>query len=285
MYIKAYTLAGAYVQIRDLLLDAPEVKTRGFRTKEISPLMVSIENPRARLAYHPDRHYNLAFNVAEVITYIVGINSVYALEFFNPKIKDYSDNGLWFHGAYGPRIEPYINDVVSKLRSDDGSRQAVISIYNSKDIQVKTKDVPCTLAIQFMIRDGKLNSYAYMRSNDLFWGFQYDVFSFTVIQEFISDAIGIPMGRYYHTVSSMHVYDYHFDMLEKISAMKSIEMPRLQLGYTDYALLGNLLFNIKDIAGVKKPKNDFEKVLLRFATKKLGLDRQVEVPDWARVFI
>ncbi len=285
MYIEAYTLADAYTQIRELLLDAPIVETRGFRTKEISPLMVSIENPRARLAYHPNRHYNLAFNIAEVVTYITGINSVEALEFFNPRIKDYSDNGLWFYGAYGPRIQPYIDDVVSKLRSDDGSRQAVISIYNSKDMQVKTKDVPCTLAIQFMVRDKKLNGYVFMRSNDLFWGFQYDMFSFTVLHELISNLLNIPMGHYDHVANSMHVYDYHFEMLQEIETMKSIEMPELGLGLSDYAELGHLLFDIKDVAGVREPKNDFEKVLLKFAVNKLGLNRQIEVPGWAKGFI
>lgn len=285
MHIEAYTLADAYMQIRGLLQNAPLVETRGFKTKEVSPLMVTIENPRARLAYHPERHYNLAFNIAELATYITGVNNVGVLELFNPRIRKFSDDGETFYGAYGPRIEPFLEVVVNKLKSDKGTRQAAINIYRSDDITVTTNDVPCTLALQFLIRNGKLDMITYMRSNDIFWGFQYDVFNFTMIQEFVAHEVGIPIGQYYHITGSMHVYDYHFCMLEEVDVVQSIEMPELKLDFADYLITMDLMFRLKYIADVATPKNDLDRVILAYAVKKFGLDRKVEVPDWAKVFI
>jgi thymidylate synthase len=33
----------------------------------------------------------------------------------------------------------------------------------------------------------------------------------------VAEATGLPLGRYVHMVSSLHVYDNHYNMLEKIA--------------------------------------------------------------------
>jgi hypothetical protein len=66
--------------------------------------------------------------------------------------------------------------------------------------------VPCTLSLQFLIRDKRLNCIATMRSNDIVWGLTYDVFNFTMIQEYVAVKVGIPLGDYFHNAGSLHLY-------------------------------------------------------------------------------
>jgi hypothetical protein len=66
-------------------------------------------------------------------------------------------------------------------------------------------DVACTLALQFLIRDGRLHTVAFMRGNDVLLGLLCDVFSFTFIAEFAALQLGVPLGSYTHHVASMHV--------------------------------------------------------------------------------
>jgi thymidylate synthase len=57
-----------------------------------------------------------------------------------------------------------------------------------------------------MIRDDKLLCITNMRSNDAILGLSYDMFSFTMLQEFVANMIGVEVGPYYHNAGSFHVY-------------------------------------------------------------------------------
>lgn len=242
MLIDKTTFADVYAEARGLLLNAPIVSPRGKQTKELVPCVICLRDPRARLAYHSKRQFNLPFAIAEAVCMITGKNDVRLLSYFNPAVAQFSDNEVTFYGAYGPRIKEYLPLVVDKLRGDSDSRQAVINIYHSRDgLQSVTKDVPCTIALHFIIRDNKLDLIVYMRSNDLFWGLQYDVFCFTLIQEMIANELKVGLGRYFHVDTSLHVYDHHFSMLEEIESMESVPMPPNDLVASHFEALGELI--------------------------------------------
>ena len=44
---------------------------------------------------------------------------------------------------------------------------------------------------KFLIRDNKLNMITTMRSNDIYLGFTYDVFIFTLMQEILANELGM----------------------------------------------------------------------------------------------
>ena len=46
----------------------------------------------------------------------------------------------------------------------------------------------------------------YMRSNDLWMGFPYDVFQFTNMQVLMSMELGVGIGFYTHISGSLHLY-------------------------------------------------------------------------------
>ena len=83
------------------------------------------------------------------------------------------------------------------------------------------KDVPCTLTLQFFIRDGKLHQIASMRSSALIFGISYDVPAFTFFQEMFANELNVELGTYVHISNSLHVYERHFDMLNKIANLQS----------------------------------------------------------------
>ena len=88
--------------------------------------------------------------------------------------SEFSDDGTTVYGGYGPRLfnmhSKYnqIDTVINLLKEKPTTRRAVIQIYDAKDLEVKLKDIPCTCTLQFEIREGKLNLFTYMRSNDAF---------------------------------------------------------------------------------------------------------------------
>jgi thymidylate synthase len=71
-----------------------------------------------------------------------------------------------------------------------------------------------------------------MRSNDLILGTALDVPAFTFLQELMALELGLELGYYHHTSNSLHVYERHYAMCEKIlnseTTLASVAMPRLK---------------------------------------------------------
>ena len=93
------------------------------------------------------------------------------------------------------------------LKNNPNSRQAVIHIKEPRDLVNRpSKDVNCTIAMQFLLRDNKLDLIVTMRSNDIWLGLPYDVFNFTCMQIQMAMELGVNIGVYYHNAGSLHMY-------------------------------------------------------------------------------
>lgn len=124
-----------------------------------------------------------------------------------------SNYGYCIHDKFDFDQWEFVKDILTK---DPASRQAVIHIKEPRDIRVNpTKDLNCTIALQFLIRDGALHLITTMRSNDVWLGLPYDVFNFTCMQIRMAMELGIDIGRYYHNAGSLHLYKKDLPKLEK----------------------------------------------------------------------
>lgn len=197
----------------EIIREGQEVRPRGMLTKEIAPATMVVD-PRKTLYFSKERNLNFAFLLAENLWYLSGRSDTHFLSFYNSKIKSFSEDGL-HDGAYGPKIVGQIRYVIETLKNDPDSRQAIVSLW--RENPRPSKDVPCTSLFQFMIRDSKLNMYVTMRSNDIIWGSNYDVPSFALIQIVMASCLGIPPGQLYHTGNSLHLYETHFDLAERLA--------------------------------------------------------------------
>lgn len=183
---------------------------------EVVGVMLEISNPRARLSRTETR--GMIFSaLGELLWYLSGSNEVEFISYYIKKYAPLAEDGRIF-GGYGPRLLSrsrseqswkgvnQISNVTKILQANKDSRKAVIQLFDSTDIVVKHKDVPCTCTLQFMLRGGKLHLFTNMRSNDVHLGLPHDVFCFTMIQEIIAASIGAELGSYKHAVGSMHLY-------------------------------------------------------------------------------
>jgi len=100
-----------------------------------------------------------------------------------------------------------LKKVIDNLSKNHESRQAVISIYDGKEIDDYANDTPCTYAVQFTILNGKLNMSVVMRSNDLWYGFCNDQYQFSSLQMLVAYELGIRTGTYYHFAHNLHLYN------------------------------------------------------------------------------
>lgn len=223
MNIVAEGINDAWLQVVKALEKAQEYSPRGLKIREVLNMSVEIKDPRKRVLSLPIRNISLPFEFGELCWYLSARNDVGMMEYYSKKMSSFSDDGETLNSAYGYRIFGHHKDlpfnqwehVVNQLKADRESRQAVIHLHTPND--KKTKDEVCTLGLQFLIRDGKLDMIVNMRSNDIVWGFTYDVFSFTTFQELMANELEVEVGTYYHNAASMHIYEKdfgYFDHLE-----------------------------------------------------------------------
>lgn len=166
------------------------------------------------------RKPNYKFGLLEAAWMIMGSDSATIFEGVNPKMVEYSDDGVTLFGAYGPRLEDQMDGVLESIRRDPNTRQAVITTwipFEKTPPLRETKDTPCTVAWHFQHRDGRLNLTVFMRSNDVWMGLPYDILSFTSVQRVVAALLGMVPGTYNHVVSNLHLYEPHFKLAEELA--------------------------------------------------------------------
>ena len=247
---------------------------RGTTTKELLNYNITLSNPRNRVITFPERNTSTKYLLGEFIWYVNGantpdgilpyakfwdgirnsgsehgypkgtINSNYGNRLFGHAWENLSAFQSYDNGAGGAWSINQWNDTIKLLRRDKDTRQAIMNIHVPSDRHEGNKDVPCTLTLHWFIRENRLCLIVNMRSNDVILGFTNDVFQFTMLQEAMLVNLrdtypDLKLGYYFHNAASMHIYDRHFDMADKIIAnpmaydIEMIPMDRFDAGIVE----------------------------------------------------
>lgn len=200
--------------------------------KEIVGVRAALRNPLARISLTQTRDV-LFSSLGEFLWYMSGSDRLDFIQYYISSYSDYSDDKTTLNGAYGPRLMSQLDEVIERLRKGP-SRNAVITILSVDDLRKKTKDVPCTSTLQFLLREAKLSMVTTMRSNDIYIGFPHDVFAFTMLQEIVARELDAALDTYTHFAGSLHLYEKNYNGARRYLAegvqRGTIEMPPMPTG-------------------------------------------------------
>ena len=168
-----------------------------------------IEDPTRCVLTSDKRKMSIRYALGEMLWYISAKNTCKGIDKFSGFWKKIADEKGCVNSNYGWCIkEKYgfnqLEYVLRVLKESPESRQAVIHIKEPRNtFENPTDDLNCTVCLQFFIRDRKLYMTTYMRSNDLWLGFPYDVFNFTALQIYIAMQLDVELGSYIRFVTSI----------------------------------------------------------------------------------
>ena len=199
--------------VNDVLSNGNEISPRDKKTKEILHKTIEVDMKKPVLLA-PSRKLSYTFLAAEAFWILSGDDKVETIAPYNKFITEFSDDSEKFFGAYGPKIQSQLPYVIKKLSEDKNTRQAGLTIW--RESPPNTKDVPCTVAIFFNIRDNKLNTHVFMRSSDVWLGLPYDVFNFSMLSYMVcgmlhEHKIYLDPGSLFLTAASSHLYEIHWE--------------------------------------------------------------------------
>ncbi|MDM0027080.1 thymidylate synthase [Variovorax saccharolyticus] len=272
--------------------------------REILGFSVRLQDPRSRYCFHVGRRQNIVFNYAEALWYLSGQRDLKFIEYYAPSMANYSPDGINLPGTgYGAKLIGYgskklnqLDRALKILRHDDPeSKRVVLQIFDAdEDILKSNIDVSCTLALQLLVRAGKLHMIAFMRANDAYVGFLNDAFSFTFLQEYVASALDMPLGSYIHIVGSMHIYEKDVprveNLLSQVNATPSLasawtlpimppgctpELIKLMLEWEGYIRRGEV--SSKDIVALKQEKFWVDILLLFWIYR--AIREKIEIPN------
>ena len=221
----------------DLVLNYGQtIESRVGNVKEILGFRSELVNIESTFLLNERRKLSPTYACAEFLWYMSGTDNIKMLKAYAPQYENFAEDGIAF-GAYGARMKQYdqINNLIRILYKSSNSRQAVITFWQGSDLAHAYcgdhKDIPCTLSLQFLVRDNKLHLITTMRSNDLWLGLPYDIFAFTCLQRLVADELGLEYGTYIHQVGSFHLYEKNWKAAEEALKFTNID-DRIQHDWT-----------------------------------------------------
>ena len=224
--INASDIGSAWVQACNLFREKGYlVNTRNGKALQMSGVFATeYSSPMNHVLYCPARDANPFFHLMEALWMLGGRNDVAFLEQYNSTIRQFSDDGVSFNGAYGYRWrhqfgKDQLEEIARNLEDNNVDRRNVLQMWSSDDLSCQTRDVPCNLSATFQLEKGRLNMVVFNRSNDLVWGAMgANVVHFSVLLMYLANKIGAEVGTYTQVSANTHVYERHFDLIENASA-------------------------------------------------------------------
>lgn len=217
--LRSDTASDAWAKLlKSMVHSESTVSPRGMLVKEVMGYQ-SVVDMRSPIIDNGARDLGYKFQAAEAAWILSGDNRVETIAPYSKVISNFSDDGVRFFGAYGPKIIDQLTHVVESIGADPDTRQAVINIW--RENPRSSKDIPCTISVQFLVRDGMVHVVDTMRSSDAWLGWPYDVFNFAMLGAWVAlelrsrYGMHLAMGDLYLTAGSQHLYERNWEGAEK----------------------------------------------------------------------
>jgi thymidylate synthase len=213
-----------------------QLESRAGSCAEVIGFQAVLTDPLNNWLFIPGRKLSLSYASAEMLWYLSGTNKIDMIKAYAPQYERFAEKNIAY-GAYGYRwafnpgfasfnkgfelnFDNQLEALVHLLRTDPNTRQAIITMWDSGDlihaIGKGHKDLPCTIALNFFVREGCLHLVATMRSNDSWLGLPYDIFCFTYLQRLIASMLKLELGVYIHQAGSEHIYSTNIEKIQQI---------------------------------------------------------------------
>jgi len=177
--------------------------------------------------------------IHELLWFLKGDTNVRYLHDHNVSIWDeWADDNGDLGPVYGAQWRSWprpdgstidqISQVVEQIRTNPDSRRLIVSAWNPGQLDQMAL-APCHALFQFYVSNGELSCQLYQRSADLFLGVPFNIASYALLTCMIAQVCELKPGEFVHTFGDLHIYQNHFQQVEKQLQRECRELPKLLL--------------------------------------------------------
>ena len=173
----------------------------------------------------------------ELIWLLKGNSNVKYLQDNGVKIWDYwADSGGDIGPSYPTQWRAFpdyeggsvdqISNVIESLKTNPTSRRHIVCAWNPAMTSQMCLP-PCHSFFAFYADDGKINLHLTQRSGDVPVGIFFNVPSYCLLMHLISQLVGMPVGRFSHTIINAHIYVDQIQGVEQLLSREPLELPSI----------------------------------------------------------
>jgi len=221
------------------------IKVRNFYVKELINQRIVVSNKNNFYSLKNVRDFNVIsrYLIGELSWYFSGdinVKGILKYSKFWDKIKNFDDTVnsnygfLVFYKKNKYNITQF-NWALSQLLKDKNTRKSAILYADSEYCFQENLDFVCTQLQQFFIRDNVLDSIVYIRSSDMIFGLTFDIPWWSIVQQYMLLLLNskfnynLCLGRLFINFGSVHLYERHFNMIEKMVNSNNIKQHFVKL--------------------------------------------------------
>ena len=159
-------------------------------------------------------------------------------------------------GADG-KVVDQISELISQIKTNPDSRRLIVSAWNVAEIPNMAL-APCHALFQFYVADGKLSLQLYQRSADVFLGVPFNIASYALLLMMVAQVCDLEVGDYVHSFGDVHIYNNHFEQVEKQLSRTPKPLPTMKLNpeikdIFSFKFEDFTLENYEPYSGIKAP--------------------------------
>jgi thymidylate synthase len=238
-------MSSIYRDIAGRVLKYPEfvIAKQDVSILELRNVTIHLKDPTRSLVTNPGRKLSNKYCAGELAFYLSCSEDLADIAAYSSKWVPLSDDGKTVNSCYGRRLlleegpEGYtpIEMAIEQLIGNKYTKKAVAIVYKDRDVRKDTRDTPCTMYLNFWIRNDQLSLTTHMRSNDVWYGTPYDIFFFTFMQQYVLARLKkwypeVSLGSYFHVVDSLHAYSRNMNSLFRVSNAHVEQSPQMFFG-------------------------------------------------------
>lgn len=202
------------------------------RTLEVCDWSIRTQDIRTRFLANSVRGARIDRAIGMAFWSFCARTDIAAVQAYNPKASDFSDDGLTIRAPWGYRIlregqRSPVARALAILAQDRASLRAVVPVLRSDDVGVPSRDIPCLQSLQFTYRSGSLHLTCFLRSLNPYWVWPYDHFFLTALLEFCSCLLRVEPGTLGYLVSSLQIDETDIPFVERALNTNDTSLPAM----------------------------------------------------------
>ena len=155
------------------------------------------------------------------------------------------------------RVIDQISEALNLIKNNPDSRRIIINAWNVGELKDMAL-MPCHTMFQFYVANGKLSCQLYQRSADLFLGVPFNIASYALLTMMMAQVCNLGYGDFVHTFGDAHVYNNHFEQVERQLSREPREYPLMNINpqvkdLFDFKFEDFELINYEPHPGIKAP--------------------------------
>lgn len=121
-----------------------------------------------------------------------------------------------------------IQNVIDQIKNHPDSRRMLVSAWNPAEVDQMALP-PCHCLFQFYVADGRLSLQLYQRSADTFLGVPFNIASYALLLQMMSQVTGLKAGDFIYTTGDTHLYLNHFEQAKLQLTRTPRPLPKMVL--------------------------------------------------------